>query len=242
MNFYNLFLARLFPANSLDTDLRYRHVVRLLNKNGLKEKDTLLEVGSGPAGLTRYLKREITGLDKEFPKETSPFLKPITGSAVKLPFISKSFDHIICLDVIEHLPRQNRRKAIVEMLRVAKQDVILAMPIGKLAQKQDELLQNQCLETHSEKGVLAEHLKYGLPSQEEMTQAILKGAHSCRKKVKIRVYSNTNLHLRKIFMSLYFSASPFKRKLFWLLLPLVYFWKLFNFGECYRKIFVISIL
>jgi SAM-dependent methyltransferase len=51
-------------------------------------------------------------------------------TAQNIPHEDASFDAIVCLEVIEHIPRAGRKTAAAEMLRVLKQDspIILATP------------------------------------------------------------------------------------------------------------------
>jgi len=53
--------------------------------------------------------------------------KGVVGDVAHLPFKTKSFDEVICFDVIEHLPKKNGLKAIRELERVA-QHVRLKVP------------------------------------------------------------------------------------------------------------------
>jgi len=51
-------------------------------------------------------------------------------------FVDKSWDVVMCIDVIEHLTKENAEKAITEMERIARKKVVLYTPIG--FHKQDD--------------------------------------------------------------------------------------------------------
>jgi hypothetical protein len=53
----------------------------------------------------------------------------IVASATHLPFRSDSFDCVISVDTIEHIPQSNRGDALVEMKRVARKKVVVHSPI-----------------------------------------------------------------------------------------------------------------
>ena len=48
----------------------------------------------------------------------------------KLPFKRKSFDVVCAIDVIEHIPKKNRKIFLENLLEIASQKVILSFPIG----------------------------------------------------------------------------------------------------------------
>lgn len=50
----------------------------------------------------------------------------------KLPFKDKSFDVAIALQVLEHLPKKDAWKVLEKMERIARKQVIVAMPIGEM--------------------------------------------------------------------------------------------------------------
>ncbi len=58
----------------------------------------------------------------------------IQGDVRQLPFADNSFDIVICLEVLEHLEREDGEKLLKELERVAKRQVILSTPVGKYKQ------------------------------------------------------------------------------------------------------------
>ena len=64
---------------------------------------SVLEVGCGPGGIARYLRRPVVGLESEVFQPDNPWLELRQGSILALPFPERSFDLVLCVDVMEHL-------------------------------------------------------------------------------------------------------------------------------------------
>ena len=88
---------------------------------------------------------------------------------------------------------------------------------------------------------LEEHVLNGLPKTEEVLVFIDKSLRKLNKKAKVESFPNLNLVAREILMRTWISKNKFFYYLylkgFLLLLPLLRF---LNFGNCYRKVFVIE--
>ncbi len=118
--------------------LRYLHIVEEIKKKDKNMK--ILEVGSGGLGIAPYLKRPVTGVDTKFDPPFHPLLKKVKASALKMPFKNNSYDIVLSVDMLEHMSKKDRIKAINEMFRIARRKVIIAVPCGKAAYEQDILL------------------------------------------------------------------------------------------------------
>ncbi|MDP3888447.1 MAG: class I SAM-dependent methyltransferase [bacterium] len=75
----------------------------------------------------------IVGLDVKRKLNRSKLIKNIYAkfvctSAERLPFPDKSFETIICIEVIEHLKKESVQKLLGEMERVAKKQIIISTP------------------------------------------------------------------------------------------------------------------
>lgn len=98
---------------------------------------TILDVGCGqgyPMKRLRILRSvRATGVDL-FPryikeaKKSGIYEKVIRGDVTKLKFKPKSFDAVICLQVIEHVTKKDGLKMIKSMEKLAKYQVIIATP------------------------------------------------------------------------------------------------------------------
>ena len=101
-----------------------------------KENDDVLEVGCGFGHLAKLLvdnKRKYFGVDisdKSAKYCISLGYTCFQSDIIELPFPNNSFDCIVALEVIEHIPDVN--KGIIEMIRVLKPGgkLIITTPIG----------------------------------------------------------------------------------------------------------------
>ena len=48
-----------------------------------------------------------------------------------LPFTEKSFDIVLCLEIIEHMPKEDGFKLLSDLERIARRQVILSTPVGE---------------------------------------------------------------------------------------------------------------
>lgn len=248
-NFFDRFFWRQHP----EAALRYLPVVAAIRRAGLTDAK-ILEVGSGSLGIIpylraerenmpSYLKKTIDGLDVDFSGPTTSLLTRIKGSAESLPFRRNSYDVVACVDTLEHLPGQNRQKAIYEMLRVAKKLAIIVVPVGDLSQNQDRELDSLWRQIFGEKNqFLAEHVKNGLPTQDQILVYIDKCRRLLKKNARISSSPLLNLQVRQLLMRTWISKNKLSYYLYLkgylLLIPLL---RLANFGNCYRRIFVIEL-
>ena len=125
--------------------LPFRSLVREL-RLALRDCPTVLEVGCGTNSPMQYLAQEhrIEGLDIYEPslKEcmAKGFLKKgHLGSAMDIDrlFPEKSFDALVALDLIEHLPKADGFQLIEKMTRVARRRIVIFTPNGFVPQHDD---------------------------------------------------------------------------------------------------------
>lgn len=166
-----------FPklANLFDPyDLYERHAVvsKLLQKLLPSYQNTLvLDVGGRVALLDRFLSYQTFCIN---PDGTGH----IIGSGAQLPFNANTFNAVVNLDTLEHLPSHIRLPFIQECLRVSKKHVVVAAPYGseahiELEKKLNELHIQVIGRKHH---YLSEHVQFGLPNPQELTgfaQALL---------------------------------------------------------------------
>ncbi len=186
----------------LDVVVRYSPIVRSIKKEHLKTK-IVLEVGGGGEGIGYYLPDyQIVDCDINFSKTVLPNVKQVKYNGGKLPFPESSYDILVSVDVIEHIPSNiKRRKIINEMLRVARKKVIIAVPVGKNSLEAVKVFRKLYQEKH--KGCnhkfAEEHIRYGHPSKKMIIQTIEKS------KYKKRIYTenNTNITFWLLFQRIY---------------------------------------
>ncbi len=236
-NFFDKFFWRQHP----EAALRYAPVVEEIKRLKLADSK-ILEVGSGSLGITPYLKRQVDGVDVDFTGPQSEFINKIKGSATQLPQRKNSYDVVISVDTLEHIEKKDREKAIFEMLRVAKKLAIIVVPTGKLSENQDKAFNDHWKNIFKDENqFLKEHVQNGLPTTEEILMTLDKSKRTLVKNAKIKSYPNLNLKVRSILMRTWITKNHLMYYLYLkgylLLLPLL---KLANFGNCYRRIFVIE--
>lgn len=236
------FFDKYFKYQHPETALRYLPIVSVIKRKGLQDSK-ILEVGSGSLGITPYLKKPIDGIDVDFSGPRTELVNKIKGSAIELPMRKNSYDVVVSSDTLEHIDANLREKSIYEMLRVAKKLVIIVVPTGKPSEIQDQKLDKyfQKVFNKSDK-FLEEHLQYGLPQNDEILVGIDKSLRQLGKNAKISSRPLLNLTFRNLLMRTWISKNKYiyytYMKGYLLLLPIL---RLLNFGNCYRRMFVIKL-
>jgi ubiquinone/menaquinone biosynthesis C-methylase UbiE len=94
-----------------------------------KSEEEILNVGCGNGALDLILSEsaKIYSLDINFSmlKGAKYLCNRICADGRLLPFRNKSFNYVISLDVLEHLPATDRKKFIHELLRVSNEKTIV---------------------------------------------------------------------------------------------------------------------
>lgn len=112
----------------------YRHIVGLVKKTGARH---ILDVGCGEGFTIRALREAgvgmmTVGVDYSpsalaWSQANNVACSPLhVADAQRLPFSDNSFDLVLCLEVLEHLP--DSRLGLVELLRVARDWVLVSVP------------------------------------------------------------------------------------------------------------------
>lgn len=241
-NIVRKFFDKYYKNQHPESALRYLPIVQILKKLKL-QNSTILEVGSGSLGITPYLKRQVDGVDSDFSGTKTPLLNKIKGSAIDLPFRKNSYDVVISTDTLEHIPANLREKAIDEILRVGRRLVIIVVPTGNMSQKQDSQLHDRFQKVFKQKDkFLSEHVENGLPKNDEILVTIDRSLRNLGKNATVSSKPLLNLAVRKLIMYTWISQNKYVyytyMKGYLLLLPLL---RLANFGNCYRRMFVIEL-
>jgi len=207
--------------------VRYLPIVAEIKKLG---QPTVLEIGSGGLGITPYLGRKVTGLDTKFSPPIHPLSETKIGSGTKIPFVDKSFDVVVSVDTLEHVAKAERKKIIAEMIRVARKEIIVAVPTGKKSEEQDRQLNKAYKQLYGKPyHFLDEQINLGLPEVSEIKSVI--GDN-------IRVEENEPLVLRNFLMRGWMTKNFLAKIFYWKILLLVIpIFKLFDQPPYYRTIF-----
>ncbi|NVN89349.1 MAG: DUF4422 domain-containing protein [Desulfuromonadales bacterium] len=151
---------------------RYAKIISQ-NKDLLDSSKTILEIGSGLNGIATYLKRPVIGIDKITEGVANEWLTITKGNVTNLYNLDNSYDYVICVDVLEHLSPDLRSKAISEMLRVARERLIISCPCDKLAYNYEVHL--SCILKNLYGKIpewLSEHIKHGLPEVKDIIKIL----------------------------------------------------------------------
>lgn len=203
----------------------------------------ILEIGSGGLGIAPYLKMPVTGVDVRFEAPIYPLLKPVIGDAANLKFDDNSFDVVVGMDVLEHLPKKKRERAIAEMLRIARKKVIIGVPCGNEAREHDQKMARIYISRNfSNFKFMDEHQEFGLPEEPDILSYIEDLAKKIGKKAKVEIKGNMNVKMREFlmkgWMSENFLINIIFRKVF---LLFIFVFRLLDKPPYYRKIFFITL-
>ena len=133
----------------------------------LDDAGSILDVGCGPHGLACIAPGvPFVGADVTFhgtPAEG--MVAVVLEPGPELPFPDDAFDTVLCLDVLEHVPPDQRAPFLHELARVAARRVVLACPTED-AQPLDDLLRARLGRPLPD--WLVEHGDCGLPRHDEL--------------------------------------------------------------------------
>ncbi|OGH11074.1 MAG: hypothetical protein A3B38_02715 [Candidatus Levybacteria bacterium RIFCSPLOWO2_01_FULL_36_13] len=124
------------PKNPLQKFLIENFFKVFVNAVRFYQINSVLDVGCGEGFTMKKLKNAKIGkswegveyLDRaiEIGKKIHPDLKIIQGDIYSLPYKAKSFDLVVCTEVLEHL--ENPKNALLELIRVSKKYILLSVP------------------------------------------------------------------------------------------------------------------
>ena len=92
-------------------------------------RSTVLEIGARDGYHTRLLTQmfdAVTTIDLSKPLFDIPRVTPLKGNVTQLSFPDRSFDCVLCSEVLEHV--HDVEKAAREIARVAKYEVLIGVP------------------------------------------------------------------------------------------------------------------
>jgi 2-polyprenyl-6-hydroxyphenyl methylase/3-demethylubiquinone-9 3-methyltransferase len=108
-----------FKAEVAGDDVRLQALLHVL---GPLEGRRVLDLGCGKGRFARHLERlgaTVVGLDlSRAMLAKAPEIHRVRGTARRLPFGDTSFDHVVAIETLEHVPMRAEREALAEMARV----------------------------------------------------------------------------------------------------------------------------
>lgn len=96
--------------------------------------NSLLDVGAGKGEIINSLMGNIdTVVGLDISEEALKYLncEAVLGSIENLPFCDKSFDLVMCMEVLEHVPAASLRRGIHELQRVARNYLLVSVPYNE---------------------------------------------------------------------------------------------------------------
>jgi SAM-dependent methyltransferase len=110
-----------FKAEVAADDFRLRAILPLLD---FSIRPRILDLGCGKGRFARALRdygADVVGLDGSTAMLAgATSLDRVRGSGRRLPFASRSFDAVVAIEVLEHLPAGSVRDVLAEMARVLR--------------------------------------------------------------------------------------------------------------------------
>jgi SAM-dependent methyltransferase len=227
----------------VDFVLRYAPIVDKFSRCAIGAR--ILEIGPGIGGVARFVDRHtVTGIDiRPMKQSTTPQnLNMVQASAMSAPFVDNSFDYVVCVDVLEHVPPADRYRLIKEALRITKDTLFLASPSGMRTAQAERFMYAVLAPLYwafnKNLSFLREHMENGLPEREDLLHII----EGIAPGVQISICKNVNVCLWMLCMF----VDPVVRwttkhtGIAWLSMPLLRSAALLSFGAQYRLIFTIS--
>ena len=156
---------------------RYKCCAELLEHFSFNEHHSVLDVGSGPLCLFEHF----------FPDANWTFIDPliknpkepnrIKGTIFSSKLDGKKFFAVTCVDVYEHVPKDDRALFLDQIQKLAEEFIILGFPASDLpgsisADHKNNTLFKQVF--NKDYSWLDEHYSFGLPSETETIAALKK--------------------------------------------------------------------
>jgi Methyltransferase domain len=167
---------RVLGVTTLDHLVRIEPILALADELDGGHGGTLLDAGSGSVGISRWLGADwyVTAVDTSFDdyggsRGYSGSAEAVVADVRQLPFSDESFDAVVALDLLEHLPARDRGRALAELRRVTGRRLIVGGPAGPEALEADRRLYGRL---RRRPGWLAEHVSMGFPTRDDLVGAL----------------------------------------------------------------------
>jgi hypothetical protein len=148
--------------------MRHRGVANLLKKY-CPPSAKILDVGGEVSYSSNHIGRFVNGHTITTANVRPESDVKFTGKV--LPFEDDSFDAVISIDTVEHVPPEQRHSWLRELTRVSRKLVVLAGPVASdFNCEADKYLSDLYEQLHGKPHQLAEHVIYGRPTVDEIAE------------------------------------------------------------------------
>jgi SAM-dependent methyltransferase len=160
---------------ALPFDLYQRHKLVQEAVEGIRNGRrplSILDVGGAPGHLRAFLPHDrVVVTDRE---GLAPAVA-LLADACALPFADRSFDVVVSIDTLEHVPPPRRPGLLAELGRVTGDALLLAAPFHRPRVAEAEVILAGFLKSRLklDHRFLDEHLLYGLPDREATARAMV---------------------------------------------------------------------
>jgi SAM-dependent methyltransferase len=147
---------------------RYKATAEIVEKLSSSHSVSILDVGSGESCLLgKFLPRhDVTYVDPLLEKHEAASEKMIGGHVFTTRLDGRTFDYVICIDTLEHVPADVRASFLERLSALARKGVIIACPCanGGQAEEADSYINRVYQAVFArDYSWLDEHSRYGLP-------------------------------------------------------------------------------
>lgn len=220
--------------------IRYAPAIRWISRARFGR---ICEIGSGQNGICKFLDQQVVGIDIDFKDyredgriDIHPNLTPVYGDVLSgTGFAHQEFDLVLCVDMLEHLRKSDRERALKEVLRIGR-NAYIALPQGSHALACDRWLAD-FLERRGRTppAWLFEHLDLEFPQAGEI-ESILASMPGIE--FKTLANDNVRFHQLVVLLEIYRFGRLSERLSKWRLVRALL--RLCNAGKAYRRIYLVS--
>ena len=171
-----------------DWAMRYVPIARELSsffKRPMRTPRRVLEVGANACGLARFYSGPVIAVNRSMEEVSSlralPHVSVVVAEAAHLPFLPETFDAVVCVDTLEHIPASERDAALREMANMVSRCGLacFAFPSGESAQEAEKAIQRAYLSFSGQTLLwFEEHEQFGLPNTAAIVESIRGTARS----------------------------------------------------------------
>ncbi|HWH32920.1 MAG TPA: methyltransferase domain-containing protein [Egibacteraceae bacterium] len=154
---------------------RYQLAAEVVDATRRVGASRVLDIGGGPGSLAAFCPDDrVISSDLHLPSHwhaAAPDL--VLADGAKLPFADSTFDIVVTLDTLEHVPPERRPDLLSEALRVSRGYVLVVCPCGTPGVPEADaallsFVRQRFGEEFETVGVLQEHLGYGHPDPQQV--------------------------------------------------------------------------